>query len=160
MSSSDQPNDTKDRMRNNQQIQSQSCEQNQHQCCPSNYCTYCNTSCNRFCNTSPCCNVYLVTTIACKLFSCLNANEIAILAANLNMLGDSLVALQTQQDICCPCPNPEDSNNAIGSLSNAGTDQSNSDNSNSDSINNPDNSNFDSVNDPDNSNFGSGIPEI
>ncbi|MGN1317428.1 MAG: DUF6774 domain-containing protein [Lachnospirales bacterium] len=40
-----------------------------------------------------CANLYLLSTIACKLSECLSENEIDILAADLQVLGDMLSSI-------------------------------------------------------------------
>lgn len=47
-----------------------------------------------------CSDLYLLSTIACKLSECLTEDELAILAANLTALGDMLEVLLARRAIC------------------------------------------------------------
>ncbi|MDO5388296.1 MAG: hypothetical protein Q4F63_03595 [Clostridia bacterium] len=44
-----------------------------------------------------CINLYLLSTIACKLSECLNTDELNILAADLQVLGDMLSAVSARR---------------------------------------------------------------
>ncbi|MBD5135298.1 MAG: hypothetical protein HDT39_04955 [Lachnospiraceae bacterium] len=47
-----------------------------------------------------CCNLYFLSTIACRLSECLDENELAILSANLTTLGYMIESLQAQKSVC------------------------------------------------------------
>lgn len=47
-----------------------------------------------------CNNLFLLSTIACKLSETLTDEEIALLSANLNTLADMLQSIQAQRTIC------------------------------------------------------------
>lgn len=49
-----------------------------------------------------CNDVFLLSTIACKLSECLTEDELALLAINLTTLGDLLQTIATRQAICSP----------------------------------------------------------
>ena len=44
-----------------------------------------------------CTNLYLLSTIACKLAECLNENELNILSADLQTLGEMLESILARQ---------------------------------------------------------------
>lgn len=44
-----------------------------------------------------CTNLYLLSTIACKLAECLNTDELNILSADLQVLGDMLSSISARQ---------------------------------------------------------------
>lgn len=45
-----------------------------------------------------CTNLYLLSTIACKLSQCLNTEELNILAADLQVLGDMLSSISARSN--------------------------------------------------------------
>lgn len=45
-----------------------------------------------------CQNLYLLSTIACQLGECLSPEELSILAADLNVLGDMLASILACQE--------------------------------------------------------------
>ncbi|MDD3414611.1 MAG: hypothetical protein PHY47_11500 [Lachnospiraceae bacterium] len=47
-----------------------------------------------------CCDLYIISTIACKIAECLTDEELALAAANFTMLGDAL-ALIAAKRACC-----------------------------------------------------------
>ena len=47
-----------------------------------------------------CSDLYLLSTIACKLAECLTEDELAVLAANLTALGDMLQVILAKQAVC------------------------------------------------------------
>lgn len=47
-----------------------------------------------------CTDLYLLSTIACKLSECLEDDELAVLATNLTALGDLLQVLVAKRAIC------------------------------------------------------------
>lgn len=47
-----------------------------------------------------CSNLYLLSSIACKLSECLSPEEIAVLSADLMTLGDMLASLLARQALC------------------------------------------------------------
>ena len=47
-----------------------------------------------------CCNLYLLSTIACQLAECMNAEELASLSADLVVLGDMLANLLAKEVLC------------------------------------------------------------
>ena len=47
-----------------------------------------------------CTDLYLLSTIACKMADCLTDDELAILAINLTALGDLLQVALTKRTIC------------------------------------------------------------
>ena len=47
-----------------------------------------------------CCNLYLLSTIACQLAECMSAEELAALSADLVVLGDMLANLLAKDVLC------------------------------------------------------------
>ncbi|MGN0426199.1 MAG: DUF6774 domain-containing protein [Agathobacter sp.] len=47
-----------------------------------------------------CSNLYLLSTIACRLSECLQADELAILSADLMALADMLASIAARQAAC------------------------------------------------------------
>lgn len=47
-----------------------------------------------------CCNLYLLSTIACQLAECMSDEELAILSADLMTLGDMLAGLVARKAAC------------------------------------------------------------
>lgn len=47
-----------------------------------------------------CSNLYLLSSIACRLSECLTENELELLAANLKALGEMLEVTLAQQTTC------------------------------------------------------------
>ena len=47
-----------------------------------------------------CPNLYLLSTIACRLAECLDEKELALLSADLMTLGDMLASLLAREAIC------------------------------------------------------------
>lgn len=47
-----------------------------------------------------CSDLYILSTIACKLSECLTEEELAILSANLVALGDMLEVVLARQAVC------------------------------------------------------------
>ena len=47
-----------------------------------------------------CTDLYVLSTLACKLAECLTDDELAVLAINLTTLGDLLQVLATKRAIC------------------------------------------------------------
>lgn len=47
-----------------------------------------------------CSDLYVLSTIACKLSECLTEEELIILAANLTALGDLLEVILARQSVC------------------------------------------------------------
>lgn len=45
-----------------------------------------------------CTNLYVLSVIACQLSECLNTDELNILAADLQVLGDMLSAISARRD--------------------------------------------------------------
>lgn len=54
-----------------------------------------------------CCNLYLMSTLACQLTDCLSEAEIAVLASDLATLGCMLSTNLARRALC----NPQNSNN-------------------------------------------------
>lgn len=46
-----------------------------------------------------CTNLYILSTIACQLAKCLDADELNILSADLQVLGDMLSAIAARQSL-------------------------------------------------------------
>lgn len=51
-----------------------------------------------------CCNLYLLSAIACSLAECLDENELVLLSADLTTLGYMLESLHTRETICIVKP--------------------------------------------------------
>lgn len=49
-----------------------------------------------------CCDLYFLSTLACRIGECLDDDELALLAANLMTLGDLLGVLIAKKAICAP----------------------------------------------------------
>ena len=49
-----------------------------------------------------CCNLYLLSTIACQLAEYLSQEELAVLSADLVVLGDMLANLLATNAVCPP----------------------------------------------------------
>lgn len=49
-----------------------------------------------------CCNLYLMSTLACQLTECMSEAEIAALAADLATLGCMLTTILTHKELCSP----------------------------------------------------------
>lgn len=49
---------------------------------------------------SNCQNLYILSTIACQLVECLNAEELEILSADLMTLADMIESLLARQSAC------------------------------------------------------------
>lgn len=47
-----------------------------------------------------CTDLYLLSTIACKIAECVTEEELALLAINFTTLGDMLSVIATKQAIC------------------------------------------------------------
>jgi hypothetical protein len=47
-----------------------------------------------------CCDLYLISTIACKIAECLSDEELALAAANFTLLGDALALIATKRAWC------------------------------------------------------------
>ena len=47
-----------------------------------------------------CCDLLFITTLACQIADCLNENELTILAADIDVLSDSLSAIAVRRSIC------------------------------------------------------------
>lgn len=47
-----------------------------------------------------CSDLYFLSTIACKLAECLSNEELTLLGASLNALGDMLSVISARQDLC------------------------------------------------------------
>lgn len=47
-----------------------------------------------------CSNLYLLSTIACRLAECFDEKELALLSADLMTLGDMLASLLAHEAIC------------------------------------------------------------
>ena len=47
-----------------------------------------------------CCNLYLLSTIACQLAECMDENELAVLSTDLVALGDMLASLIAREAAC------------------------------------------------------------
>lgn len=47
-----------------------------------------------------CSNLFLLSSIACKLSECLDEKELAVLSAGLMTLGDMLASLLAREDAC------------------------------------------------------------
>lgn len=47
-----------------------------------------------------CSSLFFLSTIACKLFDCLDENELTILAADLTTLSDMLTSMLARQSAC------------------------------------------------------------
>ena len=47
-----------------------------------------------------CSNLYVLSTIACRLTECLSAEELAVLSADLMTLGDMLQSILARRDLC------------------------------------------------------------
>ncbi|MGN0299692.1 MAG: DUF6774 domain-containing protein [Lachnospiraceae bacterium] len=47
-----------------------------------------------------CSNLYLLSTLACKLAECLSEDELAVLSADLMTLGDMLASIIARQSAC------------------------------------------------------------
>ncbi|MGN0277700.1 MAG: hypothetical protein ACI4CZ_10980 [Hominisplanchenecus sp.] len=47
-----------------------------------------------------CSNLYLLSTLACKIAECLSAEDVTALSADLMTLGDMLISLQAHQAVC------------------------------------------------------------
>ena len=47
-----------------------------------------------------CCNLYLLSTIACQLADCLSTEELAALSADLVVLGDMLANILAKEALC------------------------------------------------------------
>lgn len=47
-----------------------------------------------------CCNLYLLSTLACQLAECLSKEELATLSADLVVLGDMLANLLAHEALC------------------------------------------------------------
>ncbi len=48
---------------------------------------------------SDCCDILLITTVACQIASCLGDDELGLLAADLVLLSDALAALAVRRDL-------------------------------------------------------------
>lgn len=49
-----------------------------------------------------CSNLYLLSTLACKLAECLSEEEVTALSADFMTLGDMLMSLLAHQAVCEP----------------------------------------------------------
>ena len=49
-----------------------------------------------------CCNLYLLSTIACQLAECMTPEELASLSTDLVVLGDMLASLLAKDVACTP----------------------------------------------------------
>lgn len=47
-----------------------------------------------------CSNLYLLSTLACKIAECLSAEDVTALSADLMTLGDMLISLLAHQAVC------------------------------------------------------------
>lgn len=47
-----------------------------------------------------CSNLYILSTLACQLFECLNEDELHILSTDLSTLGDMLESLLARKNAC------------------------------------------------------------
>ena len=47
-----------------------------------------------------CCNLYFLSTLACKIADCLSEEELAALSADLVVLGDMLVTIIAKENLC------------------------------------------------------------
>ena len=47
-----------------------------------------------------CCNLYLLSTVACQLAECMSTEELAKLSTDLVVLGDMLASLLAQEATC------------------------------------------------------------
>ena len=47
-----------------------------------------------------CCNLYLLSTIACQLAECMSAEELAALSTDLVLLGDMLANILAREAVC------------------------------------------------------------
>lgn len=47
-----------------------------------------------------CSSLFFLSTLACKLFDCLDKNELTILAADLTALSDMLTSMLARQSAC------------------------------------------------------------
>ncbi len=47
-----------------------------------------------------CSNLFILSTIACKLADCLSDEELEALAANLNVLGDMIESTLANKSLC------------------------------------------------------------
>lgn len=54
---------------------------------------------------SYCCDLLFITTLACQIADCLNDNELSILAADTELLSDSLSAIAVRRSISNTCTN-------------------------------------------------------
>ena len=52
-----------------------------------------------------CCDLLFITTLACQIADCLNDNELSILAADIDLLSDSLSAIAVRRSISNTCTN-------------------------------------------------------
>ena len=47
-----------------------------------------------------CCNLYFLSTVACELSKCLSESELAVLSADLVVLGDMLANIIAKEALC------------------------------------------------------------
>lgn len=49
---------------------------------------------------NPCSNLFFLSSIVCRLSECLDEQELAVLSADLSVLGEMIAAVAVRKEVC------------------------------------------------------------